>query len=409
MAEPVGLDPVAMNDLAAKFTAAQAVLNGSRSAVQQSINQAWWAGAAADRFRSEWNTTLSGQLRTCTDNLALAATDLKRQRQQQITTSSDGITIGSVSIPTGLVGVSGGVAGGSGGGPSNGLPEAANDDKDARAKIDQLKAFDTGGTKTVEGEFVDKAGKIQKYKYTVTTVADKDGNLVSTTKGINEKGETVSEVKTEPRSKTDGNVAVSTTLAEGQAFFGKQAQGGGEFNLFGQPGKYDGSASAGAFVAGDVKVGFDDGNATAEAGASVGITAQVAGSAGLVVGSGLLQTDLKAKGAVSVGAQGNVDAKFHAGKDGIGLDTGADAFVGVQGNAEISGEIAGVKASAGVGGSIGLGAHAKIESNFSATKVKLGVDVGAAIGIGGNLKFKVEINPKKTVSKIYHSIGSLFD
>jgi hypothetical protein len=105
MANPVGLDPALMNELAAKFTAAQAVLTGSRSAVQQGINQAWWAGPAADRFRSEWNANLSGQLRTCADHLAIASTELRRQRQQQIATSADGVSIGAVTIPgiTGLV------------------------------------------------------------------------------------------------------------------------------------------------------------------------------------------------------------------------------------------------------------------------------------------------------------------
>jgi hypothetical protein len=101
MANPVGLDPAQMNDLAAKFAAAQAVLNGSRSAVQQGINQAWWAGPAADRFRNDWNSTLSGQLRTCADHLSLAATELRRQRQEQIAASADGVSIVGVVVPDG--------------------------------------------------------------------------------------------------------------------------------------------------------------------------------------------------------------------------------------------------------------------------------------------------------------------
>lgn len=399
MEDLVGMDPALAERLETKFTNAAAELQSARTAVQRAVARAWWAGPAADRFRAQWSATLGPRLAQCATSLGAEATSVRAQRLQQVETSNDSIEIGVGGVP-----FMGGFAGGGGGGGGG-----WSDQTDAQgrpASPDDL-FIPKGGTKAVAGEYRNAQGVVHRYAYTVTTEPQPDGSVRVTTDGVDESGKLLHSVEKQGMFHPQTEAKVEWSSGK-DAFAGVKRETQGDFTLLGAPGSYRADAFAGVIAKGEVAAGFDDGRFFATAGGTVGVLAQLSASAGVVVGSGILQTQLDGSASVSVGATASAKGTAHIGVDGVGATAKLDAFAGGQANIGGSAEVAGVKATAGAGVSYGIGGHLDADASVSLHSVKVSVDIGATFGIGGQFKVGIDVDPVKVATKATSFVKGLF-
>jgi Calpain family cysteine protease len=93
MDDLVGLQPEQVRDLAHRFDVGANQFAHSRQMIQLAVYAAWWAGPAADQFRSRWNSTLGPSLGHAKQELHEAAVLLRRQLNEQIETSRPGESV----------------------------------------------------------------------------------------------------------------------------------------------------------------------------------------------------------------------------------------------------------------------------------------------------------------------------
>lgn len=83
MTQPLGADVEALDSLARRFDEESNMIKQAISTIGNQIQQTWWQGSDADRFRNEWESTDRSQLQRIAEALAQAAIDCRRQAQQQ--------------------------------------------------------------------------------------------------------------------------------------------------------------------------------------------------------------------------------------------------------------------------------------------------------------------------------------
>jgi Alpha/beta hydrolase len=95
-----GLDPTAADALARSLMVSSQQLNSSEVAIRTALYQAWWAGPAANSFRSQWDAGLAARLRQAAQLLSQGSTTVTKNLREQLDASRDGVTIGAVHVGT---------------------------------------------------------------------------------------------------------------------------------------------------------------------------------------------------------------------------------------------------------------------------------------------------------------------
>ena len=83
----LGADVEQLDTLAKKFDQESEQLTQAISQIGSQVKSVWWEGRDADRFRSEWEGTYSSQLRRISEALKQVGQGVRKQAQQQRTTS----------------------------------------------------------------------------------------------------------------------------------------------------------------------------------------------------------------------------------------------------------------------------------------------------------------------------------
>ncbi|MEZ5320673.1 MAG: WXG100 family type VII secretion target [Microthrixaceae bacterium] len=79
----LGADVEQLDRLAAKFKEKAAEIGQMQSQVSAQIGSTWWQGADADRFRSQWDGEVRGQLAKLSQLLERTATVVTKQAADQ--------------------------------------------------------------------------------------------------------------------------------------------------------------------------------------------------------------------------------------------------------------------------------------------------------------------------------------
>ena len=83
----LGADVEQLDTLAKKFDQEAEQLTQAVSQIGSQVKSVWWEGRDADRFRSEWEATYASQLRKISEALKQVGQGVRKQAQQQRTTS----------------------------------------------------------------------------------------------------------------------------------------------------------------------------------------------------------------------------------------------------------------------------------------------------------------------------------
>jgi len=83
----MGADVEQLDTLAKKFDTEAEQLNQTINQIGSQVKPVWWQGRDADRFRSEWDSQFAAQLRRISESLKQAGQGVRRQAQQQRSTS----------------------------------------------------------------------------------------------------------------------------------------------------------------------------------------------------------------------------------------------------------------------------------------------------------------------------------
>lgn len=104
-----------------------------------------------------------------------------------------------------------------------------------------------------------------------------------------------------------------------------------------------------------------------------------------------------AQGEGYIGAEAEANAGAQLGPAGARVEAGFDAFAGGRIEGGVSQDLG--PADVGVSGSLsyGIGAHADASAEVSMERVGVSVDIGATLGIGGSLSFDVSISPNEVL------------
>ena len=83
----LGADVEQLDVLARRFDEEAQKIENTISLITSQVNSTWWQGTDADRFRNQWQTTHSSQLRNVVQGLTDAAGQCRSQAAQQRQTS----------------------------------------------------------------------------------------------------------------------------------------------------------------------------------------------------------------------------------------------------------------------------------------------------------------------------------
>jgi hypothetical protein len=101
MSSDIGLSPEQVETLAIAFMRASESLSSTRSSVSAAVERAWWAGGAADAFRTSWVGVLAPNVSRSSAILVAQSGALRRHRDEQIRASAtDGSGIGAIVATT---------------------------------------------------------------------------------------------------------------------------------------------------------------------------------------------------------------------------------------------------------------------------------------------------------------------
>ena len=405
----LGCDVEEMARLEELFGAHADALAVSLQRLDRAIQSLDWRGADAAGFRGDWQNQGRPALTSASGHLHRAASEVQRNRREQLTASG----VGALGAGPGAgAGAGGGGAGagsaGTGAAPGSGSAPAGDAPEGPEAKVPGLSE---GGLSTVashrrssgatasstryaDGSRVDVGSTtdVSNGHHTTTaagTAVGPDGQLVAVAAGTSTSS-----------SAPDRTVDKSIDLWESDPLRAR-AGVGVDGSTSGEHYTASGDLFAGAEASTEAKLGItkDGLEASGSASAAVGLSAAgtVEGQYGVVSGG--------ATGQATVGARATVDGTASVGLDGVHAHAGASAEIGasVDGSAHV--DIAGVdgKVEGGIG--VGIGGHIDVGGDFSADKVGVKVDVGAYLGVGGDLGFDVSIKPKEIISELI-DVGS---
>jgi uncharacterized protein YukE len=83
----LGADVEQLDALARRFDEESQKIENTVSTITSQIGATWWQGTDAERFRNDWQTTYTSQLRNVIQALQEAATRCRTQATQQRQTS----------------------------------------------------------------------------------------------------------------------------------------------------------------------------------------------------------------------------------------------------------------------------------------------------------------------------------
>jgi WXG100 family type VII secretion target len=84
----LGADVEQLDSLSKKFDQEAQAIAQATSQITSQVHSAWWKGADADKFRSEWDGQFASQLRKISEALRQVGTVVRKQAQQQRQTSA---------------------------------------------------------------------------------------------------------------------------------------------------------------------------------------------------------------------------------------------------------------------------------------------------------------------------------
>lgn len=79
----MGADPEQLDQLKAKFNTEAGKLDDVIRTIGSKVQEVWWKGPDADRFRSQWDSNYARQLRQIASDLKEAGERVGRQANQQ--------------------------------------------------------------------------------------------------------------------------------------------------------------------------------------------------------------------------------------------------------------------------------------------------------------------------------------
>ena len=84
----MGADPEQLDQLKAKFVSEAGKLDDVIRTIGSKVQEVWWKGPDADRFRGQWDSNYARQLRQIASDLKDAGQKVGRQATQQRQASS---------------------------------------------------------------------------------------------------------------------------------------------------------------------------------------------------------------------------------------------------------------------------------------------------------------------------------
>ena len=79
----LGANVEQLDQLVRKFDEEAQKIDTTISTIGTQLSQTWWQGPDSDRFRSEWESSYTSQLRQVIQQLQAFATDCRKQAQEQ--------------------------------------------------------------------------------------------------------------------------------------------------------------------------------------------------------------------------------------------------------------------------------------------------------------------------------------
>ncbi|MCQ3813701.1 MAG: hypothetical protein KTU85_04685 [Acidimicrobiia bacterium] len=79
----LGADVEQLDQLGRKFDEEAQKIDATISTITAQVQQAWWKGTDAERFRNDWEGTGTAQLRQVIQRLQAASNDCRKQAQEQ--------------------------------------------------------------------------------------------------------------------------------------------------------------------------------------------------------------------------------------------------------------------------------------------------------------------------------------